>query len=99
MSKMAVVTGGTKGIGRAIILKFASQKFDIVTCARNDSELLALKRDLESQYKIDVQVMTADLSLKSNVKAFTDFVTGLEKPVDVLVNNAGFFLPGEVLNE
>jgi short-subunit dehydrogenase len=99
MSKMAVVTGGTKGIGRAIILKFASQKFDIVTCARNDGELNALKKELESEYKVTAHVMTADLSVKETVKAFTDFVSALKIPVDVLVNNAGFFLPGEVLME
>ncbi len=96
---MAVVTGGTKGIGRAIILKFASQKFDIVTCARNAHELGALKKEIESTFKVTAHVMKADLSVRNEVKAFTDFVSSLKSPVDVLVNNAGFFLPGEVLSE
>jgi short-subunit dehydrogenase len=99
MSKMAVVTGGTKGIGKAIILKFASQKFDIVTCARHGGELMELKRDLQHQYAINVHVMVADLSVKGDVTAFTDLVASLNKPVDVLVNNAGFFIPGTVLDE
>ncbi len=99
MSKMAVVTGGTKGIGRAIALKFASQKFDIATCARNTNELVTLKMHLEQTYGVTVHTMEADLSNKERVKAFTDYIAHLHKPVEVLVNNAGFFLPGEVLKE
>ena len=47
MSKLIVVTGGTKGIGRAVIEKFAAQGFDIATCSRNASELEKLKSSLE----------------------------------------------------
>ncbi len=99
MSKVAVVTGGTKGIGRAIILKFASQKFDIVTCARNEQELSDLREEIEKKYGVTAHVFTADLSLRNNTKAFTDFVNSLRQPIEVLVNNAGFFLPGQVLDE
>ena len=71
---MAVVTGGTKGIGRAIALKFASQKFDIATCARNTNELVTLKMYLEQTYGVTVHTMEADLSNKERVKAFTDYI-------------------------
>ena len=43
MNKTIVVTGGTKGIGRAIIEKFSQHGFDIVTCSRNQQELESLK--------------------------------------------------------
>ena len=99
MSKMAVITGGTKGIGRAIAVKFASQNFDIVTCSRNSGELAALKEELERICSVKAHVCKADLSQKSEVKEFTDFVTGIGRPVDVLVNNTGFFLPGLVTEE
>ena len=96
---MAVITGGTKGIGRAIAAKFASQNFDIVTCSRNSGELAALKEELERICSVKTHVCKADLSRKSEVKEFTDFVTGIGRPVDVLVNNTGFFLPGLVTEE
>jgi short-subunit dehydrogenase len=99
MSKMAVVTGGTKGIGRAIAVKFASEKFDIVTCARNAGELSALKKSIEEKYAVTVHTMTADLSERAATKDFAGFVVNLKQPVDVLVNNAGFFSPGEILSE
>ncbi len=98
MSKLAVVTGGTKGIGRAIVDKFAALKFDIATCSRNQQELDVLRDHLASA-GIKAHVFTADLSVTSQVKAFTDFVIGLRRPVDVLVNNAGFFMPGQLMEE
>ncbi|MEJ0056054.1 MAG: SDR family NAD(P)-dependent oxidoreductase [Bacteroidota bacterium] len=99
MSKLAVVTGGTKGIGRAIIEKFASQKFDIATCSRSAADLSDLKSELESAYPIKVHTFTADMAIKSQVKAFTEFVAGISSPVEVLVNNAGFFIPGLITEE
>ena len=99
MSKLAVVTGGTKGIGRAIIDKFASAGFDIATCSRNSGDLESLSKMLTSTYPIGVESMAADLSNRTQAKAFTDFVSGLNRPVDVLVNNAGYFAPGLVTEE
>lgn len=99
MSKLAIVTGGTKGIGKAIVEKFASQKFDIATCSRSPDELEALRKQLESKHSIKAHIFKANMAFKREVKAFTDFVINLEKPVDVLVNNAGFFVPGQVTEE
>jgi short-subunit dehydrogenase len=100
MRKFIVVTGGSKGIGKAILDKFAGHGFDIATCSRNQTELEALKKEFESRYK-DIQVHTfaADMSVKTQVEAFNKFVIGLNRPIDVLVNNAGHFLPGEISTE
>ncbi|MBY0434149.1 MAG: SDR family NAD(P)-dependent oxidoreductase [Cyclobacteriaceae bacterium] len=99
MSKLAVVTGGTKGIGRAIIEKFASEKFDIVTCSRKPDELAACLRHLESAYQVKAYGWPTDMSMREQVKSFTQSVNNLGRPIDVLVNNAGFFTPGEVTKE
>ncbi len=98
MNKLIAVTGGTKGIGRAILEKFASHRFDVITCSRNKSELDELKKHFE---KLGVKAYTAvaDMSDKAQVKTFTDFVNSLNRPLDVLVNNAGFFIPGLVTEE
>lgn len=99
MSKSILVTGGTKGIGKAIIIRFASQGFDIFTCSRNEEELSSLKSELESNYpEISVFVKQADLSKKEEVEKFASFVKKEGIP-DVMVNNTGVFLPGAIHDE
>jgi len=99
MDKLIVVTGGTKGIGRAILEKFAASGFDIATCARNQKDLTQLKKEFESKFKIKVFVHVADMSDKNQVKQFTDALNEFGRPIDVLVNNAGYFEPGQIMEE
>jgi short-subunit dehydrogenase len=100
MNKVAVITGGTKGIGRAIINKFAQGGFDIITCSRNSADLETLQSDIESKYE-GVRVFTrqSDLSLKAEVNDFVKFVVSRKSHIEVLVNNTGIFLPGEISSE
>jgi len=100
MRKLIVVTGGTQGIGRAIVEKFAEAGMDVVTCARTTATLMELKTDLEARYAgIRVYTHRADMGVKEEVKAFCDYVTGLGRPVEILVNNAGYFIPGSITTE
>ncbi len=99
MKKLIVVTGGSKGIGKAILEKFAREGFDVVTCARKLQGLNQLKAELESKFGIQAHIHSADMADKKQVYAFTDFVNSLNRPVDVLVNNAGYFIPGRVTEE
>jgi short-subunit dehydrogenase len=89
MNKTIVVTGGTKGIGRAIVDKFAQEGFTVLICARTEEERLPE----------NVHFFKADMSKKSEVLAFADFVKATVNQVDILVNNTGFFLPGQIHNE
>jgi short-subunit dehydrogenase len=99
MSKSILVTGGTKGIGRAIIERFASEGFDIFTCARNEADLASLKTFLEEKHpNIKVIAIQADLSKKEDVTQFVNEIKAVAIP-DVLVNNTGVFLPGAIHNE
>jgi len=99
MNKLIVVTGGTRGIGRAVIEKFAAQGFDIVTCARRQDALAALAQDVVQKFNVKVYTHMADLSVKADVQAFCAWLASLQRPVHVLVNNAGFFIPGQLLSE
>jgi len=100
MNKVIVVTGGTKGIGRAVLEKFASLNFDVVTCARNKADLQSLEESCKAKYPL-VKVFTrvADMADKKQVAGFCDFVNSHQRAVDVLVNNAGYFIPGEISTE
>lgn len=96
---LVVVTGGTKGIGRAIIGAFSRLGFDTVTCSRNTEDLAQLKCDIEAEFEVSVHTMAADLSIKSDVVKFADFVQSINRPISVLVNNTGVFIPGEIHSE
>jgi hypothetical protein len=100
MNSLVALTGGTRGIGRAILEKFASQGFDIATCARSVDDLTSLEMELSSRYpQVRVYTLQADASSKDQVLRFAGFVTSLQQPVDVLVNNAGYFVPGGITTE
>lgn len=100
MNKALVVTGGTKGIGRAVIERFLSNSFDVITCARKAGELKKLQDDMQQQYPgSKVHTFVADLSDKVQVNSFINFVLKLNRQVDVLVNNAGYFIPGSISTE
>lgn len=99
MNKFIIVTGGTKGIGKAIIEKFAQEGFDIATCARNEDTLKALKEDITQRYGISFYYQKADLSSKEETLAFGEYILGLDRPIDILVNNTGFFAPGFLMEE
>lgn len=93
---LVVVTGGTKGIGRAIIEKFSKEGYTLATCSRNEADLDELKSEVEQKYGNKVLINVADLSKKSGVESFLEFIRLIGKPVEVLVNNTGKFLPGQI---
>ncbi|MEP2770657.1 MAG: SDR family NAD(P)-dependent oxidoreductase [Fulvivirga sp.] len=99
MKKLAVITGGTKGIGRALVLQFAKNDFDLVVCARNEADLKALKTEVEDTMEVSVFVKSTNVANKAQMNEFISFVKQLERPIDVLINNAGVFVPGQVHNE
>ncbi|GHE67935.1 SDR family oxidoreductase [Roseivirga thermotolerans] len=99
MRKLAVISSGTKGIGRATAEKFFFNGFDIVTCARSADDLLQLKEELEEKGEGEVFFRPTDMARKEEVLAFAAYVKGLNRPVEVLLNNTGLFLPGSIHTE
>lgn len=100
MKKLLVVTGGTKGIGKAIVERFAKEGFYIATCARSAEDLKSLKEEVEGRWpKTKIYTQTVDLARKEDVDVFGRFVSELSIPVAVLVHNTGVFLPGSLLDE
>jgi short-subunit dehydrogenase len=99
MNRLIVVTGGTKGIGRAIAERFAAAGFDVATCARHEADLVLFQTTLQQKYSVKAHVFRADMSKVKEIQTFTSFIHQLNHPVDVLVNNAGYFVPGSVMEE
>ncbi|GAA4210063.1 3-oxoacyl-ACP reductase FabG [Pedobacter jeongneungensis] len=94
----AVITGATKGIGRAISLKLAQNGYDLILVARGEDDLNALKHEL-TPYRNAVVIHQADCSVKEEVYAFLNSTVIDFSNVTVLVNNVGIFLPGSLLDE
>jgi short-subunit dehydrogenase len=98
MQKTAIITGGTKGIGKSLVEEFVLLGYAVFTCARNKVDI----RNLEKEYSArdsNVQGMSADLSKKENCKAFIEFVLERTDKIDCMVNNAGIFQPGKIHEE
>jgi short-subunit dehydrogenase len=96
---IAVITGSSRGIGKAIAEQFAAIGFRLILCARNQATLQATADAISSQYGAQVHTFAADLSQRASVAAFADFINSLQQPIDVLVNNTGVFMPGQIHNE
>lgn len=93
-----VITGGTKGIGKAIATNLAEHGYNLAICARNTKDLESFAEELKYT-GADIFTFQADCSIKDEVYAFCDAVKTKMGKVDVLVNNAGTYLPGSLLDE
>ena len=92
----AVISGATKGIGKAITDLLAEKGFSLAICSRNERELEAYKKELEVKHPaIKVYTYQADMSIKKEVLSFAEYILDHMEHVDVLINNAGVFFPGE----
>ncbi|HYV93638.1 MAG TPA: SDR family oxidoreductase [Chitinophagales bacterium] len=96
----AVITGATRGIGKAITEKFASEGFNVAICARNKKDLDELYDELHQKFP-DAEIIAhpCDVSDKKQLKGFSELIKLQWNAVEVLVNNAGIFLPGQVHKE
>ena len=88
--KVAVVSGGTKGIGKAICLILLENNCKVYTSARTIDPNFSHKNLIQ---------FPSDLSTKQGVISFSEFVLGQEKVIDILINNVGVFVPGKLMDE
>lgn len=97
MNPLVIVSSGTKGIGKATVERFMAGGFDVVTCARTESDLLELQRSLQAKYpSAKLYVKAVNMAVKAEVEAFVTFIAALNRPVEIIVNNAGLFVPGQI---
>lgn len=96
----AIITGASKGIGKAIADLFIQEGIDIAINSRNIEELEAIKAAYaETHPDREVLVKATDMSQKQEVLGFGAYVNSKWDKVDILINNAGVFLPGEIHKE
>lgn len=98
-NKNLVLTGATKGIGLSTARLFASQGFNMAICARTENDLDSLKNELENDYGVSVICKAIDLNDLDSVHTFIAHVTKQYNHIDILINNAGWFIPENLLSE
>lgn len=86
--KWALITGATAGIGESFSRLLAEKGFNLILVARDLPRLNERAQGLESNYKVEVKVIQADLATDAGCQNIEDFISANE--VEVLVNNAGF---------
>jgi short-subunit dehydrogenase len=95
-----VITGGNKGMGKALAEKYAASGNNIFICARNVNELeKAMKEIKEKNGSVKVECFSADLVLKDSSAKISEWLADQQIIPDILINNAGQFLPGSIYNE
>lgn len=96
----AIVTGATQGMGKAIADKLLSEGFSIAICARSKDKIKIAEAEWNEKYpSASIITVAADLSDKQQAISFADTVLSNFPQVDLLVNNAGMYMPGELADE
>jgi 3-oxoacyl-[acyl-carrier protein] reductase len=85
----AVITGATRGVGRASAFMLAQEGYDLALSSRNISDLEQLKLELESKFGNSVFIQQADLSIKEEAINFSENIIEKFNKIDVLINNIG----------
>ena len=98
--RRAVVTGGSKGLGKAISAELMAEGAAVTICSRDSAELEATAAELRKRAGADagsgsVVAMTCDVTEPDQVAAFIEFAISAMGGLDILVNNAGGARPGQ----
>jgi 3-oxoacyl-[acyl-carrier protein] reductase len=94
--KVAIVTGGSSGIGKAIAIGLATEGAHVAICARNPNGLQHAVGEIQQTTGIIPMAAIADVRDSTNVKSFVDQVLKHYGHIDILVNNAGATTPGVI---
>ncbi|MCW3115320.1 MAG: family NAD(P)-dependent oxidoreductase [Segetibacter sp.] len=95
-----IITGATKGMGRAIAEQFAAAGYNIVACSRTEKDLQEMKDDFLARFPtISVTTKAVNIGDGEQIKGFGKWILDSQITPDVLVNNAGYFVPGTIHDE
>ena len=88
-NKLVVITGATSGIGYYTARKYASMGAHILMINRNQDKSETVSREIADEFGASVEYIIADLSLLQDMQRVGEYLASIEKPIDVLIHNAG----------
>lgn len=96
--RCALITGPSSGIGLEFARQLAARGSNLVLVARNEERLGAVALDLTQEFGISTEIIAADLTDRDSLALVEARLADASRPVDLLVNNAGFGLKGKFLD-
>ncbi len=95
-----IITGASKGLGKAMAERFADAGYGLYLVARDAGRLAAAREELSARNPgVRINIQAVDMSGKANAEAYGRELLSAGVTVDVLINNAGQFIPGSVRDE
>jgi short-subunit dehydrogenase len=96
----AVITGASRGIGKAVARIFAAHGYNLYICSKNEAKLLETIDELKKDFpNMSVNGQAFDIGNKQKTQLFGQWVNNTVDTIDVLVNNAGNFVQGNISDE
>ena len=96
--KTALITGASSGIGFELIDLFAKDKINLILVSRNEKKLLEIQKSIINNYKIKVFIYLCDLSVLNSAEKVYQFCCSKNLKINYLVNNAGFGIYGNFID-
>lgn len=96
--KTALITGATSGIGFELIKLFAKDNINLILVSRNEKKLFEIQKNITNKYKIKVLIFACDLSVSNSSEKVYQFCCSKNLKIHYLVNNAGFGIYGNFIN-
>lgn len=97
--KVAIITGGTKGIGEGCVRAFVGAGAKVVFCARNEKQGNELAAEVNKKGPGEATFVKCDVSKVAEIEALVDFTAKKHGRIDCLINNAGWHPPHNAIDE
>lgn len=91
--RSALITGGSRGIGKAIATGFAQAGAELFLCSRKEDEIRAAAEEIHKQTGVRVECVAADMAKRDDVRRLAELAIERLGKVDIVVNNAGWNIP------
>ncbi len=95
--EVALITGGSSGIGLAIAHELAKRKYPLLLVSNQENKLIECKFEIENKFGVQCHTLFADLSTEASIPQIIDFCQNHGLSVTILVNNAGTLIFSEVV--
>jgi len=96
--KTVLITGASSGIGKETAFEYAKNNYDLVLVARRFEKLSIIKKEIEDKYQKAVTIISMDLSRLDSAEDLFEEIQESKLKIDVLINNAGFGIYGDLVS-